>query len=734
MHRILWLPAAVLMSATASPPPVPPGPPPSPRKPVTDTYFGSSVRDDYRWLEDSADPAVQAWSEAQNAYARAVLDALPAVPAIRARARQIADFPSPTYSSLEFRGGTLFAIKTQPPRQQAFLVALSSPDEPASERALVDPNAIDPKGTTAIDFFVPSLDGRLVAVSLSEGGSEEGTVFVYETASGRRLSDVVPRVNGGTAGGGLAWNADGSGFHYTRYPRPGERPPEDLAFFQQVYFHRLGTPTEKDGYELGADFPRIAETTLRSSDDGRFVLATVKNGDGGDAAQYLRAPEGRWAPVAGFSDGAIRGRFGPDGSLYLLSRKGAPRGRLLRLPPGTSDLSRARVVVPEGDASIDDFCATAARVYVVETVGGPSRIRAFGLDGAPAGSVPLLPISSVSGLVPFGHDRILFENQSDLVPPAWYRTGTGGQVERTALRRASPVDFSDTEVILDFADSADGTRVPLRILRLKGSRRDGSHPALLYGYGGYGITQRPVYSPLRRIWIEQGGVYAVAGLRGGGEYGDAWHRAGNLTRKQNVFEDFAACARHLIAAGYVRPSRLAIEGGSNGGLLMGAALTQQPELFGAVVAHVGIFDMLRVELSANGAFNVTEFGTVTDPEQFRALYAYSPYHHVRDGLPYPPVLFLTGANDARVDPMQSRKMTARLQAAGGSGGPFLLRTSSSSGHGFGSSLDERVAQTVDVYAFLFDRLGVAYHPVTGGAAPPSSPESGTGTPGALREP
>jgi prolyl oligopeptidase len=724
MRRNPWLPAAILISmASASPPQAPP----APKKPVSDAYFGTRVVDDYRWLEDGGDQAVRAWSEAQNRYARFVLDALPSVAEIRARAKQIADFPSPSYSSLAWRGGTLFAIKNQPPRQQAFLVAMKSPDDPGSERVLVDPNTLDPKAATSIDFFVPSLDGRFVAVSMSRAGSEAGTVSVYEVSSGRRLPDLIPRVNGGTAGGDVAWNPDGSGFHYTRYPREGERPPADSDFYQQIFFHRLGTPTENDAYEIGREFPRIAETSLRSSDDGRFLLATVKNGDGGEASQYLRNPAGHWSPVAAFSDEAVEGRFGPDDSLYLLTRKGAPRGRLLRLAPGASDLSRATVLVPEGDGAIDDFCVTRNRIYVAEIVGGPSRIRVFALDGSPKGTVPLLPVSSVSQMLWLGEDKLLFENQSDLVPSAWYRTGPDGKVARTALRRTSPVDFSDTEVVLEFAASSDGTRVPLRILRRKGTRLDGSNAALLYGYGGYGITQRPAYSPLRRIWIEQGGVYAVAGLRGGGEYGDDWHRAGNLTRKQNVFDDFAACARHLIATGYTRPSRLAIEGGSNGGLLMGAALTQHPDLFAAVVSHVGIYDMLRVELSPNGAFNITEFGTVTDPDQFRALYAYSPYHHVRDGTAYPAVLFLTGANDSRVDPMQSRKMTARLQSATAPGGLVLLRTSSTSGHGFGSSLDERIAQAVDAYAFLFDRLGVSYRPVAAGA-PPSPATGGGGQP------
>ena len=244
----------------------------------------------------------------------------------------------------------------------------------------------------------------------------------------------------------------------------------------------------------------------------------------------------------------------------------------------------------------------------------------------------------------------------------------------------------------------------------KSLRLDGENPTLLYGYGGYAISQQPTFEPMRRVWLEQGGVYAVAGLRGGGDWGEAWHRSGRLTTKQNVFDDFIACARRLIEAKYTKPARLAIEGGSNGGLLMGAAFTQHPELFGGVVSHVGIYDMLRVELSSNGEFNVTEFGTVKNRPQFDALYAYSPYHHVVNGTKYPPVLMMTGANDPRVDPMQSRKMTARLQVAA-PGQLFLLRTSASSGHGIGSSLGEKVGEAADVYAFLFDRLGVAYRPV-----------------------
>jgi prolyl oligopeptidase len=300
-------------------------------------------------------------------------------------------------------------------------------------------------------------------------------------------------------------------------------------------------------------------------------------------------------------------------------------------------------------------------------------------------------------------DAVIYRTSSYTEPTTWYRwKAASGRTARTALSVPFPVDLSDVEVVRDWATSKDGTRVPMTILHRKGMKLDGNNPALLTGYGGYGISMTPSFNPGLRIWLDHGGVMVIANLRGGLEFGEEWHRGGNLTRKQNVFDDFIACAEHLVRAGYTNKNRLAIEGASNGGLLMGAALTQRPDLFKAVVSHVGIYDSLRVELDPNGVFNVPEVGTVRDPEQFRALYAYSPYHHVRDGTAYPPVLFLTGANDPRVNPMHSRKMTARLQAAGAR--TVLLRTSATSGHGLGTRLDERIEQEVDVLAFLFDQL------------------------------
>lgn len=705
---ILGLCTAMGFSVVPAAEPAPP--PPTPKKPVTDISHGTKVIDDYRWLESGADPAVRQWTASQNRYTRSLLDSFPALPAIRKRLEKLYGATSPDYQALRFRGGLLFALKSQPPKEQPFLIALKSADDLGSEKVIVDPNRLNPKGTTTIDFYVPSLDGRRVAVSLSEGGSEEGSVHVYETATGKEVGDVIPRVYGGTAGGSVAWNADGSGFYYTRYPRGSERAKEDLDFYQQIYFHKLGTPTSADAYVLGKDFPRIAETVLETSEDGRYVLATVANGDGGEFAHYLLNPSGQWTQITRFADKITLARFGPGKSLYLLSLRDAPRGKIMRLSLTAPKLVEAWTVVQESLDSIQDFVATANLLYVIDMIGGPAMIRVYDHKGFIQSPVPIKPITSVGQVLRLRGDEILFRNETFIDPPAWNRyEPNSGKVTRTALYRTSPADFSDVEVVREFAVSKDGTRVPVNIICHKNIKRDGSNPTILYGYGGFNISQVPRFQVSRSVWLEQGGIYAIANLRGGGEYGEEWHQGGSLSRKQNVFDDFLACARHLIEAKYTNPNKLAIEGRSNGGLLMGAALTQAPQLFRAVVAYVGLYDMLRFEQHPNGAFNVTEFGTIKNPDQFRALFAYSPYQHVKDGTSYPAVLFLTGDNDARVDPANSRKMTARLQAATTSGRPVLLRTTASAGHGVDSALSERIAQESDAFAFLFAQMGMKYH-------------------------
>ena len=710
LSPIRLLACALLVAASAeAQTPMPP--PATPKRPMVDEYHGVKVTDDYRWLENWDDPAVRAWSDAQNQHTRAYLDGLAVRETIRKWLREVANATSVSYYAIRLPRDVFFAMKVQPPKNQPFLITLKSLDDPGSERVILDPNQFNSKHT-AIDFYVPSFDGRYVAVSLSEGGSEEGTVHVYDVATGKETGDVIPRVNKGTGGGSVAWNSDGSGFFYTRYPAGTERPKEDLDFYQQIYFHKLGTPVGVDNYSIGKEFPRIAEISMHTSYDGRYVLAQVANGDGGEFAYYLMdlngGRAGEWTQLAQFSDKITQAVLGKDQALYLLSVNNAPRGKILRMPLEKPALANAETVVPESDVAIQAFVPSATLLYVIDSIGGPSRVRLIDHKGHDKGEVPTLPTSAVYGATSLRGDDLLYENESYLTPGAFYRyDASSGKTTRTALYQTSPVNFNDAEVVREWAVSKDGTKIPMSVIRKKGIKLDGSAPALLTGYGGFNVSLTPFFDPTVRLWLDRGGVSVVANLRGGGEYGEGWHHAGNLTKKQNVFDDFSACAQHLIDAGYTKRANLAIIGGSNGGLLMGAELVQHPEMYRAVVSFVGIYDMLRNEVvTANAIFNITEYGTVKDAEQFKALYAYSPYQGITDGVAYPAVLFLTGANDPRVSPANSRKFTARLQAASSSEAPVLLRTSSNTGHGIDSSLDEQIEEGADVWAFLFTQLGL----------------------------
>ncbi len=687
------------------------------KQPTTDNYHGTSVTEDYRWLEDFQDAAVREWSTAQNAYARSVLDALPGVDAIRAQVTEILSAETVSYGSVSHRGGKFFAIKRQPPKQQPFIVAMDSLDDVDTARVIVDPNAIDPEGTTHVDWYKVSPDGKLLAVSMSSGGSETGNLSIYDVSTAKTVHEEIPNVNSGTAGGSLAWLADCTGFFYTRHFKVAPEDADDQNVFQHVYLHKLGDPTSSDKYELGEGFPQIAEIQLVMDDGSGRLLATVQEGDGGEFAHHLRSVDGKWRQFSSFGDGTKQAVFGRQDNLFVVTLADAPRGKIVRVPIATLDVASSPTVIAEGTDTIvtsgiafwgeTTVLPTTDRLYVVYQLGGPSELRAFDYSGQPVAAPKQLEVSAIHGLMLLDDDTILFGNTSYTQPDAYYRfDASTGQTVKTKLATLSPTTMSDARVIRRFAKSKDGTQVPLNIILPAGVEPDGKNPCVVYGYGGYGVNIVPRFRPLNRILMDRKVIYVVANIRGGGEFGESWHLEGNLTNKQNVFDDFAACVSFMTQAGYTTPERTAILGGSNGGLLMGATLTQHPDKVKAVVALVGIYDMLRVELSPNGAFNVTEFGTVKNPAHFNALYAYSPYHNVKDGVKYPAVLFMTGENDPRVDPMQSRKMTARLQAATASGQPVLLRTSTNAGHGSGNSLSEEIEQSVDMYAFLFDQLKV----------------------------
>ncbi len=691
------------------------------KQPVTDEYHGVRVTDEYRWLEDGKSDAARQWVAAQNAWTRSILDKSPWREAMKRDILAELKKSSVRYARVLESRGVFFMLKRDPSRQQPFLVTTRSLNDLSKERTIVDPNVLNTKGQLAIDWYKPSLDGTLVAVAMSQGGSEDASLFIYDVATARQIGQAIPRVSYPTGGGSMAWFGDNKSFFYTRYPQGKERPTEDLNFYQQIWLHRMGTPASSDTYVLGKEFPRIAETVIDSDAAGKYFLASVANGDGGEFAHYLRAPDGKWNQITRFEDGIVAVSIGKDDALYMISRRNAPRGKLLRMPIGAHSVAEARVIVPEGAASMEMPdqgsgevlpLVTATKVYVQTIDGGPNQIAIFDHAGKPMGTVPVKGPVAISNLIGLTGDAVAFRTVGYLTPAVLNLFDGKGEVKGTAVRATAQEGLSNIQVERVFAKSADGTQVPMSVIHRKGLKRDGTTPALIYGYGGYGISLKPFYlgGDSFMLWLQQGGTLAIANLRGGAEYGEAWHTGGNLLHKQNVFDDFAACARYLIDNKYSSPAHMVAEGESNGGLLMGAEMTQHPSYFRAVVSQVGIYDMLRVELDPNGAFNVTEFGSVKDPAQFKALYAYSPYHHVDKGVAYPAVLMMTGDNDGRVNPAHSRKMIAKLQASTASKYPILLRTTSNAGHGLGTSLDERVEEEADMYSFIFEELGMKYRP------------------------
>jgi prolyl oligopeptidase len=699
-------------AATAPAAAAPAALPATPRREVTDTYHGTAVVDPYRWLEGD-DDEVKAWTAAQDRHARATLDALPQLPAVRARVGEILGAEVVRHLQVTAAGKRVFALRHLPPRQQIELVVLDDLAAPAAARIVLDPTTLPGGATNAIDWFVPSADGSRVAVSVSQGGSERGDLHLLNI-DGTPIEAPIPHVQNATAGGHAAWSVDGKGIFYTRYPRAGEPHADDDGFYQQLWYHALGTPASADRYELGKDLPRIGQIRVVADERGR-LLASIQDGDSGIFRHHLRDARGAWRQLTDWKDGIVAVTFGPLGDLYLVSFKGAPRGKVLHMTAAATRLAQAKVVIAEGkDAIVTDYYRSESietaggRLFVTYQTGGPSELRAFSLAGAPQKSPTTPPVSSVTSVTKVGND-ILFVASSYVTPSAWYRfrPSSGATSEVPGLLGTPPVDLSGFEVIREMATSKDGTAIPVNIVWPRGAARDGSRPCLVTGYGGFNVPKVPGFVAGRAPLLERGLCFAEVNLRGGAEFGEEWHQAGMLTRKQNVFDDFAAALEHLVQRGYTARARLAIEGGSNGGLLVGALVTQRPELVRVAIAHVGILDSLRNEVTTNGSFNVPELGTVTNPDQFKALLAYSPYHRVVAGTRYPATLLTTGANDVRVAPWHSKKMAAALQAANGGDAPILLRVEGAGGHGAGTPLATKIEQSAHVQAFILAQLGVA---------------------------
>lgn len=681
------------------------------RETTSNTYHGVEVQDPYQWLEDWSSPEVKAWSAEQNTSARNFLDALSQRDAVAKHVEAVVSADTLSYSSGQRRGNKAWFMKYEPPKQQRFLVEIDVDSNSISERIIFDPESVDGSGNTSVEWYRVSPNGKLLAIALTVAGGEVADLHIFDLASGEQIDEILPRVNGPTAGGDMSWDADSSGFYYTRYPRDGQRSASDQNFYQQLWHRRLGTALTEDRYEIGEQFDRISEIKVAQDEASGKVLLTMQYGDSGRFQLFLREINGSWHQLSDYEDQLVQATFIDENSLLILSRLSAPRGKFMRMDIRELPSTELTLIIPEGENSFASnfytdptFLVHGERIYAKVLSGGPERLLEFDLAGQAQAS-PEMEIAGVGQIIPWG-DGVLTQYSSYLSPYSWL-LADGSYTSRHPLSSTSTVDFSEYKVVREFATSLDGTQVPVNIILGNNARLDGSSPLLLTGYGGYGLSESPRFNPSLKVWLEQGGIFAEANLRGGGEYGEDWHRQGMLTEKQNVFDDFHAVMTHLVKAKYTQVSKLAIEGGSNGGLLMGAMIAQHPQDFSAVISHVGIYDSLRYELSPNGAFNIPEYGSVKNLEQFEALYAYSPYHNLTEAS-YPAILFMTGENDGRVDPMHSRKMTAALQFENTSANPILLRTSGNTGHGSGTPLNESISQQVDRLLFLFNSLEIEY--------------------------
>jgi len=717
----------VLLAAGALPPP----PAPPAVRPAIETHFGVTVADPYRYFENPKDPGLASYFKAQSAYARRVLDALPGRSVLAARIAQL-DNATELLTDVQSAGGTYFYLKRPTGANTTRLYA--RPIAGGRERMLLDPDRFARSRAQhySFDYVSPSPDARYVAVGVSEGGSERTVLHVIDARTGALLRDVILRAIYISP----SWRDDGRSFYYFRTPPEAPNAPQSAKDTEGVArLHVLGRDPDRDpavfGYGLRRDIPFAPEdaAVVSVSTRTRWAIAAVVHGVQNEIAVYVapaatvtvaRAP---WRRIAGYADDVV-GAFAVGDTLYLESHRNAPRRRLLALDLRAGTLANARVAVAQSSRVIEDASLAADGVYVRDLVGGPSRLRRLTLraDGTPRtiADVPLPFAGAIDTVDTDPNARgVVFELTSWTKSPRWFRSASGRAAVDTRLRPPSPIDYSGITSREVFATSADGTRVPLSIVMRKDAALDGVNPTWLDGYGAYGIVIRPSFSAVRLAWLERGGIYAECHPRGGGELGEQWHFAAHIATKQRTVDDFIGCARYLIEHRYTSPAKLAGSGTSAGGVTIGNAIVQHPELWAAALDVVGDTNGIRDEFAEGGPANIPEFGTIANRVGWNALYGTDAYVHVKDGVPYPAVLAVTGANDPRVAPWIVAKFAARLQAATSSGKPVLVRVDYDAGHGYlGSSRVQAQALATDEMSFLFWQLGDAAF-----AYPPGAPAS-----------
>ena len=691
-RRIAGIAGAALMAACAAEEPgidVPP-PPPTEVREVVDTLHGVEVPDPYRWLEDQEAPETRAWIDAQNAYTDTVLNALPGREELRARAAAVLERDA---IGLPYeRGGRYFYSKRRADQDLAVLYLRDGLD--GEEQVLIDPHPMSPDHTISVELRDISDDGTRMAYAVREGGVDEVSIRVREVDTGEDLADVLPPARYGQ----VTLAADGSGLYYERY---GDVTP-------RVMFHAFGTPMADDVQLFGEGYERYQIPVTVISDDGRWMAVHVIEGSSGPTEIHVKDLERDTPFVTAIADGVSESWADfAGGELFIVTNLDAPNKRVVLADPADPAFERWREVVPaRDDVVVEAAAALGGKLAVSYLQDVQPRVAIHDLDGTHVRDIAFDTLGSVGGGAGrWTSDEAFFTFQTFHVPSTIYRYDIATGEQSVWVAPELPVEAAAYEVDQRRFTSQDGTEVPMFVVHRPDVVLDGSNPTLLTGYGGFNNSMTPAFSALATTWLESGGVFALANMRGGGEFGEEWHRAGMLESKQNVFDDFIAAAEHLIAAGYTSSEHLAIRGGSNGGLLVGAVSNQRPDLFGAVVCTYPLLDMVRYHQFLVASFWVPEYGSSDDPEQFAYIHAYSPYHNVIDGGDYPATLYLSGDGDTRVAPLHARKMAALMQAKNGSDNPILLRYHTQAGHSGGQPVSQQIDEMVDTVSFLLWQVG-----------------------------
>lgn len=674
----------------AQPSPAPP--PPTRRDDVVDVLHGVRIPDPYRWLEDQHSPETRAWIDAENAYSRPILDSLPGRQQLKQDVTALLKVDTTGLPRL--RHGRYFFMRRLAD-QDLFTIDLRQGLE-GKDEILVDPAPLSPDHSTSVQLEGVSDDGTLLAYGVRKGGRDEVSIHLLNVDTRTDLPDVLPDARYE----GIAIKPDKTGLYYSRQTPDGPR----------VYYHALGADPSRDAEIFGQGYGPEKIIIASVSEDGRYLIVHVLYGASADRTEiYVQelAHQGGMRPIVNDIDARFFGDIAGN-QLFMQTNWKAPNNRILAVDLDHPERDRWREIVPESDAVIDNFSLAGGKLLVEYTRDATSRLKVFDADGRRAQEIALPSLGTVAGITGrWASNEAFFQFDSFLVPPTIYRYEVGSGRKQVWVRTQVPIDSGRFQVDQVWYESKDKTRVPMFLVYKKGLERNGSNPALLTGYGGFNISMTPVFSAEAAVWAEHGGVFALPNLRGGGEFGEKWHQAGMLSHKQTVFDDFLAAAEWLIQNKYTSPAKLSITGGSNGGLLVGASLTQRPDLFRAVVCRYPLLDMLRYQNFLVARFWVPEYGSAEDAAQFKYIYAYSPYQHVKEGATYPAVLMVSGDGDTRVDPLHARKMTALLQWATSNSSaerPVLLDYDTKSGHSGGRPVPKQIDELTDELGFLFWQL------------------------------